>query len=480
MNKYDVVIGLEVHVQVKTESKMFCSCPNKFAEEPNTLICPICMGYPGAMPVPNKLAIEKTIVAGLMCGCEISNFSKFDRKSYFYPDMAKNYQISQYDLPFCKSGAIKIFGKGFSGKDLPDKSIGITRIHLEEDAAKSIHFNGCSGIDYNKGGVPLMEIVSEPDISTPDEAYAYLVKIKEIMQYGNISDCEMEKGQLRCDVNVSLKVKGAKEFGTKVELKNLNSFSAVHSSLIYEIDRQAEMLDNNKIIIQETRGWNDDAGETYLMRTKESAHDYRYFPEPDIPPIAFTDEYILSVKNSLPELPAIKRERFVKQYLITSYDADVLTSDKDIAHFFELGASKTEFPKILANWIISELLREISQREITILNSPVTPTMLAEMVNMIGSSKINGKIAKTVFSEMFDTGKTAPVIVKEKGLGQVSDSGEIEKYVEEVIRENPLQVQQYKDGKTAVIQFFVGNVMKLSKGKANPQIVVKYLKEKLD
>lgn len=480
MNKYDVVIGLEVHVQVKTESKMFCSCPNKFAEEPNTLICPICMGYPGAMPVPNKLAIEKTLAAGLMCGCEISNFSKFDRKSYFYPDMAKNYQISQYDLPFCRNGAIKLSGKGFSGKDLPDKIIGITRIHLEEDAAKSIHFNGCSGIDYNKGGVPLMEIVSEPDISTPDEAYAYLVKIKEIMQYGEISDCDMEKGQLRCDVNISLKPKGTKPFGTKVELKNLNSFRAVHASLIYEIDRQAEMLDNREIIIQETRGWNDDAGETYLMRTKESAHDYRYFPEPDIPPIIFTDEYILNVKDSLPELPEAKRERFIKQYSVTSYDANVLTSDKDIARFFELGAAQTEFFKILANWIISELLREISQRAISILQSPVTPMMLAEMVNMIGDSKINGKIAKTVFSEMFDTGKSPAIIVKEKGLGQVSDSGEIEKYVEEVIRENPIQVQQYKDGKTTVIQFFVGNVMKLSKGKANPQIVVKYLKEKLD
>ena len=478
--KYDVVIGLEVHVQIKTESKMFCSCPNKYGEEPNTLVCPVCMGYPGAMPVPNRKAIEKTVIAGLMCECEISEYSKFDRKSYFYPDMSKNYQISQYDLPFCLAGRIHVEGEGFSGEQIDPKDIGITRIHLEEDAAKSTHFPGASGIDYNKGGVPLMEIVSEPDISTADEAYAYLTSLKEIMQYGKISNCDMEKGQMRCDVNISLKPEGQKEFGVKIELKNMNSFRAIHRAIEFEIERQTEALDDGEIFQQETRGWNDDRGETYLMRTKESAHDYRYFPEPDLMPVVFTKEEIEDFKKYVPELPKQKRERFVKDFGITEYDAGVLTADKNTADYFEEGCKHTSTPKILANWIITELLRELSDSGQTIEEVKISPMHLAQMVELINNKTISGKIAKTVFAEMFSSGKEPSVIVKEKGLVQVTDSSAIEAFVVEAIEKNPAQVEQYKSGKANVLQYFVGQVMKLSRGKANPQIVIKLLKEKMD
>ncbi len=478
--KYDVVIGLEVHVQIKTESKMFCSCKNKYGEEPNTLVCPVCMGYPGAMPVPNKEAIRKTVIAGMMCSCEIAKFSKFDRKSYFYPDMAKNYQISQYDLPFCENGNIYISGKGFSGEVLEDKNIGITRIHLEEDAAKSTHFANVSGIDYNKGGVPLMEIVSEPDISSADEAYAYLTSLKQTMQYGDISDCDMEKGQLRCDVNISLKPAGQKEFGTKIELKNLNSFRAIHRAIDYEIIRQAEILDDGGSLNQETRGWNDDKGETYLMRTKESAHDYRYFPEPDLLPVVFTDDEIEEFRKKVPELPESKKKRFVENFALTDLDAQVLTAEKDIADYFEDGVKYTKTPKLLANWIISELLRELSDASININESKVKSKSLAEMIELINKKTISGKIAKKVFAEMFKTGKAPEVIVKEKGLVQVTDESVIDGFVNKAIEDNPSQVEEYKSGKKVVLQYFVGQVMKLSRGKANPQAVIKLLKEKLD
>ncbi len=479
MADYDVVIGLEVHVQIKTESKMFCSCPNKFGQEPNTMVCPVCMGYPGVMPVPNKKAIHQTIVAGMMCSCEIAKYSKFDRKSYFYPDMPKNYQITQFDLPFCNHGKIHISGKGFSGAELPDKYIGLTRIHLEEDVAKSTHFAGYSGIDYNRAGVPLMEAVSEPEMTSADEAYAYLTELKQMMEYAGISDCDMEKGQMRCDVNISLKPAGAKEFGTKIEIKNLNSFRSVHRSLEHEITRQADILDGGGTLQQETRGWNDDTGATYLMRTKESAHDYRYFPEPDLMPITFTDADIAEISKEIPELPEAKRERFVEEFELTPYDAEVLTHEKAYADYFEEGAKLTKTPKKLANWIISELLRELSDAGIEIAKTKVSPQNLAALVELINSGDINGKIAKTVFAEMFQSGKEPKVIIEEKGLVQVSDESAIETFVDQAIAQNPTQVQQYKDGNAKVIQFFVGQVMKLSKGQANPQGAVKLLKEKL-
>ena len=429
--------------------------------------------------MPNRKAIDKTVLAGLMTSCEIAKYSKFDRKSYFYPDMPKNYQISQYDLPFCEHGKIHISGKGFSGKELDEKDIGITRIHLEEDVAKSTHFAGCSGIDFNRAGGPLMEIVSEPDMSSADEAYAYLTALKQIMQYGGISNCDMEKGELRCDVNISLKPAGQKEFGTKIELKNLNSFRAIHRAIEYEIARQASELDDGVQLQQETRGWNDDKGVSYLMRVKESESDYRYFPEPDLMPVTFTDEEIEAIRKTMPETPADKKARFISEFSVSEYDAEVLTHEQDIANFFDEAAKSAKAPKLLANWIISELLRELSDANISINESKITPANLAEMVNLIDKGTISGKIAKTVFAEMFKTGNNPSAIVEEKGLVQVSDSSEIEKMIDQAINDNPDQVQQYRDGNQKVLQYFVGQVMKLSRGKANPQMVVQILKEKL-
>jgi aspartyl-tRNA(Asn)/glutamyl-tRNA(Gln) amidotransferase subunit B len=323
--QYDVVIGLEVHVQIRTQSKMFCCCPNRYGADPNTLICPVCMGYPGVLPVANEEAIKKTILSGLMCNCQIATYSKFDRKSYFYPDMPKNYQISQYDLPLCVDGRLEVSGKGLSGVQLHPREIGITRIHLEEDVGKSIHLSHCSGIDFNRAGVPLMEIVSEPDITSPDEAYAYLIALKQIMKYAEISDCDMEKGQMRCDVNISLMPTGAEDFNPKTEVKNLNSFRAVHRALQFEIERQSEVLNNGDTTQQETRGWNDDSGETYVLRKKESAHDYRYFPEPDLMPLQITADLLEVIRKSIPETPGDRKKRLVSDYNIPEYDAAVLT-----------------------------------------------------------------------------------------------------------------------------------------------------------
>ena len=481
MAEYEAVIGLEVHVQVRTASKMFCSCANTFGAEPNTQVCPVCLGYPGVLPVPNKEAIRKAVIAGLLTECEIARFSKFDRKSYFYPDLPKNYQISQYDLPFCTNGCIKIGGegvKGFSGDDLPAKTIGITRIHLEEDPAKLNHYAGASGADYNRAGVPLIEIVSEPDMRTADEAYAYLTTLKEIMQYGNISDCDMEKGQMRCDVNVSLRKGPNEPFGTKIELKNLNSFRAAHRALEYEIWRQAQELDAGRTLRQETRGWNDDAGESYLMRTKEQAHDYRYFPDPDLMPVTFTDAEIDEFRANLPELPAAMRSRLVESGL-TEYDASVITADRHLAGWFDTAAKSVKNPKILANWIISELLRELSAASLDITESPVTPEGFAELVNAVDGGTISGKIGKDVLADMFATGKGANEIIKEKGLAQVSDAGAVEGFVDQAIAANPAQVEQFKAGNPKVLQFLVGQVMKLSKGKANPKLVSDILNSKL-
>ncbi|MBR7120687.1 MAG: Asp-tRNA(Asn)/Glu-tRNA(Gln) amidotransferase subunit GatB [Lentisphaeria bacterium] len=473
--KYEAVIGLEVHTQVRSASKMFCSCANEFGAEPNTNVCPVCMGYPGVLPVPNEKAIRATVKAGLLTGCTIAKFSKFDRKNYFYPDMPKNYQISQYDLPFCSNGKIHLSGTGFSGEPLPDKDIGITRIHLEEDVAKLTHFHHDSGVDYNRAGVPLMEIVSEPDLRSADEAYAYLNSLKEIMRFGEISDCDMEKGQMRCDVNISLRPAGQKEFGTKIELKNLNSFRAVHRAIDFEIERQADLLDQGVTLRQETRGWNDDRGESYLMRTKESAHDYRYFPEPDLMPVTFTDADIEEIRASLPELPEAKRQRFIDSYGLTAYDAGVLTADKKLAAYFDAAAKLVKTPKQAANWITSSLLAMTGD----VADCPVTPEKLAGLVNAIDSGKINGKIAKDVFAEMFESGKDADTIINEKGLAQVSDTSAISGAVSEVLAQFTKQLDEYRSGNAKILQFFVGQVMKLTKGKANPGLVVAELKKQL-
>lgn len=479
MPSYEAVIGLEVHVQARTQSKMFCSCANRFGAEPNTLVCPVCMGYPGVMPAPNREAIRKIVTAGLMCSCDIQRRSKFDRKSYFYPDMPKNYQLTQYDMPFCLHGKVHISGTGFSGEPLPEKDIRLTRIHLEEDVAKLTHFGTHSGVDFNRAGVPLMEIVSEPDMRSPDEAYAYLTSLKQIIQYADISDCDMEKGQMRCDVNISIRERGSEKFGTKVELKNLNSFRAVHRAIAYEMKRQILILSEGGTIEQETRGWNDDVGDSYSMRGKENAHDYRYFPEPDLLPVEFSDADIEEFKRNLPELPSDRRKRFIEQYQVTEYDAQVLTQEKTCADYFEAAASKSRAPKLVANWIVGDLMRELSESGHTFADCPLPPENLAEMVDLIHKGTINGKIGKTVFPEMFSTGRKAADIIKEKGLVQVSDEGAILKFIEDAIAANPTQVRQYREGRKNVLQFFVGQVMKASRGKANPQTVQKLLAEKL-
>ncbi len=477
--KYEAVIGLEVHVQIKTASKMFCACPNRYGAPPNTLICPVCMGYPGALPVLNHEAIVKAIRAGLLTGCEIARYSKFDRKSYFYPDNAKNYQISQLDLPICQRGSIRIGGRGFSGELLPDKVIGLTRIHLEEDPAKLNHVGNASGADFNRSGVPLIEVVGEPDLRSADETYAYLTALKEILQYGDISDCDMEKGQMRCDVNISLRPVGQEKFGTRIELKNLNSFRAAYRAVEYEFWRQGEALDRGEKIRQETRGWDDDRGESYLMRTKEEANDYRYFPDPDLMPISFTDEAIEAIRRELPELPEAMRSRFAADYGLTPYDAEVLTADRELAAYFDAAAKGSKAPKLVANWITSELLRLLGEEKLAVSACRVKPEALAALVELIENKTINGKIAKEVFAEMFATGEAPAEIVRAKGLTQVSDSGAIAGVVAEAIAANPTQVEQFRAGNERVLQFLVGQVMKLSKGKANPPLVIEELKKQL-
>ena len=477
---YEAVIGLEVHLQVSTATKMFCACPNGFGAPPNSLVCPVCLGYPGVLPTINRKAVRKTIAAGLMCGCEIAPKSKFDRKNYFYPDMPKNYQISQYDLPLCIGGGVPISGKGFSGAPIGDRTICLTRIHLEEDVAKSTHVGTHSAIDFNRAGVPLMEVVSEPDMRSPDEAHAYLTSLRRIMQYAEISDCDMEKGQLRCDVNVSVRPAGTSTLGAKVEIKNLNSLRAVHRSLEYEIERQADALEMGEAIRQETRRWDDETGMTTVMRTKEEAHDYRYFPEPDLMPLEHSARWIAEVEAALPEAPDHRRRRFAEEYGITPYDADVLTQEKPLADYYEEAAAQSPNPKSVANWVMTELRAALAERDCTIRDSPVDASALAELVALIEDRTISGKIAKGVFADMLGTGDRPRAIVKAKGLEQVTDEGAIEQFAQRALEENPNAVDEYRSGKKKALQFLVGQVMRFSRGKANPQAAVAILRRKLD
>ena len=472
--QYGAVIGLEVHVQVKTASKMFCGCATEFGAPPNTQVCPICLGYPGSLPAMNEGAVRKTVLAGLMLGCDIARLSKWDRKNYFYPDMPKNYQISQYDLPLCRGGGVEI--KLENGKT---KRIGLTRIHLEEDVAKNFHFETTSGVDFNRAGLPLMEVVSEPEINSPDEAFAYLTALKEILVSGGVSDCDMEKGQLRCDCNVSVRPVGQKEFGVKVEIKNMNTISGVRRALAYEIPRQIAALEKGEKISQETRRWDDAPGATSVMRTKEYAHDYRYFPEPDLVPVVVTDAMLAEIQKRLPELPEAKRRRFMQQYGLPEYDAGVLVADASLAAYYEQAAGQSKNPKAIANWVTTELLGKLAEAKWTIAECPVAPSQLAELVALIDGGKISGKIGKEVFAEMFASGKSPSVIVKEKGLAQVSDAVVIEAFVDEVIAKSPKSVVDFKGGNQAAINFLKGQVMKLSHGKANPQLVGEILLRKL-
>jgi aspartyl-tRNA(Asn)/glutamyl-tRNA(Gln) amidotransferase subunit B len=480
---YIATIGLEVHVQLKTRSKMFCGCAVEYGAEPNTRVCPVCLGMPGALPVMNEEALRLTALAGLMLGCQIAPVCKFDRKNYFYPDMPKNYQISQYDQPICVGGSVPLHDLAYP-KDVQksitttDKKIGLARIHLEEDVAKSFHFESATGIDFNRAGTPLMEIVSNAEIASAEEAFAYLTVLQQVMVYGGVSDADMEKGQLRCDVNVSVRPSDTVAWGTKIELKNLNSISGVRRALLFEIPRQIAVIEAGGKLDQETRRWDDVRGETTLMRIKESAHDYRYFPDPDLLPVK-TETLKESARARMPELPWDKRARFVRDFGVSDYDAGVLANDLDLASYFETAAKGAKKPKNVANWILNDLQSALSASSLQISDCPIPPAALDELVNLIDSGAISGRQGKEVFAEMFASQKPASVIVEERGLKQLSDSGAIEALCDEVIAANPGPAADVRAGKAAAINFLKGQVMKLSKGKANPQLVGEILEKKL-
>src|SRR6056297_3339557 len=476
--KYETVIGLEVHVQLATESKIFCGCSTEFGKEPNENTCPVCLGLPGTLPVLNKKAVDYAILAGLALNCEIAKYSKFDRKNYFYPDLPKAYQISQFDLPVAENGSIEIeTEEGIF-------NIGVHRVHLEEDAGKLIHEGSIdksegSLVDYNRTGVPLIEIVSEADMRSPAQARAYLTQLKLIMEYLDISDCNMEEGSLRCDANVSLRPYGQEEFGVKTELKNMNSFKAVEKGLEYEIERQKELLEKGEAVDQETRTWDEDLRKTISMRGKEKAHDYRYFPEPDLAPLEIDKNWIEEIERTIPELPLEKKMRFVEEYNLPEYDAEVLTDNKALADLFEEGVESFNDPKEVSNWIMGEFLRLINENEIEVAESKITGKKLASMLNLMEEGTISNKIAKTVFEEMFETGKEPEKIVEEKGLKQISDEDKLEELVDKVIEENPEVVEDIKNGKDKAIGFMVGQIMKETKGKANPQMVNQMFRDKI-
>ena len=480
---YIATIGLEVHVQLKTRSKMFCASPVEFGAGPNTHTCPICLGLPGSLPVMNHAALRMTVLTGLMLGCDIGPVSKFDRKNYFYPDMPKNYQISQYDMPLCTNGSLQLHDLAYP-KDAQknivshDKEVRLVRIHLEEDVAKSFHFETKTGIDFNRAGTPLMEIVTQPEINSPEEAFAFLTALKQILIYGGVSDADMEKGQLRCDCNVSVRSENQTELGAKIEIKNMNSISGVRRALAYEIRRQIAVLERGQQLEQETRGWDDAAGETFLMRTKEFAHDYRYFPDPDLVSVK-TQGLVAEVRGRVPESPQAKRARFFEQYQVSPYDAAVLANDLNLAKYFETAAKGAKKPKNVANWILNDLQNALSAASQTIDECPIAPEALDELVNLIDGGKISGKQGKEVFAEMFATGKGAADIVKEKGIQQLSDLRAIEVLCEQVIAANPKPVADFKAGNVASLNFLKGQVMKLSKGKANPQLAGEILKRRL-
>jgi aspartyl-tRNA(Asn)/glutamyl-tRNA(Gln) amidotransferase subunit B len=476
--EYEPVIGLEVHAQMLTRSKIFCACSTAFGGDPNTHACPVCTGQPGSLPVLNQKVVEYTIRAALSTHGAIAPYSLFARKNYFYPDLPKGYQISQYELPLSSAGFVDI-------QVAEDKKrIGIIRIHMEEDAGKLMHDlsterGAHSYVDFNRTGVPLIEIVSAPEMHTPEEAAAYLRKLRSILMFLDICDGNMEEGSFRCDANISLRPKGQKTLGVKTELKNMNSFRNVQRALDYEIRRQTALLDQGERILQETRLWDAARGVTSSMRGKEEAHDYRYFPDPDLVPIVVDPEWIAAIKAGLPELPDTKKERFIREYGIPEYDAEVLTSSKPLANYYEACLQVYAKPKIVSNWIMSELLRELKRDEREIEDCPVPAQNLAEMLKLIDEGLISGKIAKSVFEEMYRTGKKAEEVVKEKGWVQVTDTSAIEKSIEEILAKNPKEVEEYKKGKEKLFGFFVGQVMKATQGKANPQLVNELLKKKL-
>src|SRR5688572_885770 len=476
-------IGLEVHAQLRTRSKMFCTCPVEFGAAPNSHTCPTCLGLPGALPVMNAEALRLTILTGLMLDCEIAPVSHFDRKNYFYPDMPKNYQITQYARPLCARGRVPLHDLAYP-KDAqkkianPAKEVPLVRIHLEEDVARSFHLESSTGIDFNRAGTPLMEIVTEPGINSPEEAFAFLTALKQILLYGGVSFADIEKGQLRCDCNISVRPEGQRELGAKIEIKNMNSISGVRRALTYEVRRQTEALERGETLEQETRGWDDGTGETFLMRTKEFAHDYRYFPDPDLVPVR-TEALVREARARMPELPRARRARFVEQYGVSVYDAGVLANDLALAAYFEAAAKGAHKPKSVANWVLNDLQSALANQARSITECPVPPGALNELVNLVEAGTISGKQAKEVFAEMFASGKTAAAIVKEKGIEQLSDTGAIETLCDKVIAAHPKPVGDYKAGHAASLNFLKGQVMKLSKGTANPALVGEILEQKL-
>ncbi|OGS18587.1 MAG: aspartyl/glutamyl-tRNA amidotransferase subunit B [Elusimicrobia bacterium RIFOXYA2_FULL_50_26] len=480
--KYEAVIGLEVHARLKTNSKIFCSCPSEFGAAPNLNICPVCTGQPGTLPVLNEKAVEYIVRTGLALGCAINRRSVFARKQYFYPDLPKNYQISQYELPVCGPGFVEIESENGA------KKIGVTRIHLEEDAGKLLHAIGARELDYsladyNRTGVPLMEIVSDPDMHSPQDAFQYLSALKNILEYIGVCDCNMEEGKFRCDANVSIRPEGREKLGTKVELKNMNSLSGVRDAIAFEIERQTEALSSGGVIVQETRLWDTERGVTVSMRAKEEAHDYRYFPEPDLVPIDLDERRIEEISRGLPELPAARKVRFISKMGLSEYDAGVMTADKALADYYEAALrdvpAGVDAPKTVSNWISTELLGRLNAANKTIHESPVTPPALAGLITLITNATISGKMAKAVFDEMFSSGRPAGDIVKERGLVQISDEGAVEKLCDEAIAENPKAVAEFKSGKERALGSLVGAVMKKSSGRANPQLANKILKQKL-
>ena len=476
IGKYEPVIGLEVHVQLGTRTKIFCGCPTSFGAPPNTNVCPVCLGLPGALPVLNRAAVEMAMVAALAMHCRVNPVSRFARKNYFYPDLPKGYQISQYDQPLAEHGWLDVSVEG------QKKRIGVTRVHLEDDAGKSIHdgfkdSDRYTYVDLNRSGTPLIEIVSEPDIRSSDEAYEYLTELKQMMQYAGVSECDMEKGQLRCDANVSVRRKGAEKFGTKAEVKNLNSFRFAKMALDYEIGRQVALIESGGKVEQETRLYNVATGETVGMRSKEHAHDYRYFPEPDLVPLEVSEAWLERVRKGMPEMPAEKRKRFVESLGLREYDAQVLTATRAISDYFEKAAAVSGDARTAANWVAGELLGALKGRDVT--ESPVSAEQLGELTGLIAKGELSGKLAKEIFAKMFATGEPARAIMDREGLRQISDSDALGKMVDEVVAANAKQVEQYKSGKTAVLGFLVGQVMKMSKGQANPGTVNELLKQKL-
>ena len=479
MAKYITVIGLEVHAELKTKSKAFCSCSTEFGATPNTHVCPVCLGMPGALPVLNKQVVEFAIRAGLALNCEIQKFNKFDRKNYFYPDLAKNYQISQWEEPICLKGHIDINVNG------EEKRIGITRIHMEEDAGKLVHSGATistsdsSAVDYNRAGVPLIEIVSEPDMRSAEEARAYMENLKAILEYTDVCDCKMQEGSLRCDANISIMPEGAKEFGTRAEIKNLNSFKALVRAIEYEVERQKEVIEDGGHVVQETRTWDDAKGVTLSMRSKEEAHDYRYFPEPDLVPVEIDDAWINRVKSELPELPVQRQARLMEQFGLSDYDARLIVSTKAMAEYFDRAVTVSKDAKLVANWLLGDVSAWLNNENKEISEFQISAEHLGELTNLLKDNVLSSKLAKKVFAEMLKEDKSPKQLVKDLGLEQVSDTGAIEKFVDEALAENPQSVADYKAGKDKAIGFLVGQIMKKSKGKANPGMVQQLLKQKL-